>query len=198
MTLHSPSPASLPHPLWRVTALLMVLAAMLFLGAAAQADELSEVQRLHLSGQTAEAMKRADAFLAAKPKDPQMRFVKGVMLADTRHNEEAVAIFQKLTEDYPDLAEPYNNLAALYASTGEYDKARSALEQALRTNPVFAAAHENLGDVYAMLASQSYSQALKLDPANVTVPPKLALVREMFAGKTRAAPMAAASAPVAR
>ena len=198
MTLHSPSPASLPRPLWRVTALLMVLVAMLFFGAAARADELSEVQRLHLSGQTAEALKRADAFLATKPKDPQMRFVKGVMLADTRRNEEAVAIFQKLTEDYPDLAEPYNNLAALYASTGDYDKARSALEQALRTNPVFAAAHENLGDVYAMLASQSYSQALRLDPANVTVPPKLALVREMFAGKTRPAPMAAASASVAR
>lgn len=198
MTLHSPSPASLPRPLWRVIALFMVLAAMLLLGAAAQADELSEVQRLHLSGQTTEAMKRADAFLATKPKDPQMRFVKGVMLADTRRNEEAVAIFQKLTEDYPDLAEPYNNLAALYASTGDYDKARSALEQALRTNPVFAAAHENLGDVYAMLASQSYSQAVKLDPANVTVPPKLALVREMFAGKTRPPPMAAASAAVAR
>lgn len=147
---------------------------------AARADDLSDVQRLYYSGQAATAMQRVDQFLAATPNDPQMRFMKGVMLADAKRNAEAIAVFSKLTEDHPDLAEPYNNLAALYAAGGDYAKARATLEQALRTNPSYATAHENLGDVYAALAAQSYARALKLDPSNVTVPPKLALVRGLY------------------
>ncbi|MEP7099491.1 MAG: tetratricopeptide repeat protein [Burkholderiales bacterium] len=175
----------------------MLLAIGIGVASSARADELADVQRLYYSGQAAAAMQRADAFLETKPKDPQMRFVKGVMLADAKRNVEAIALFQQLTEDYPDLAEPYNNLAALYAAGGDYAKARATLEQALRTNPAYAVAHENLGDIYAALAAQSYSRALKLDPASVTVPPKLAVVRELY--KTRAADAAqpSASAPAA-
>jgi Flp pilus assembly protein TadD len=83
---------------------------------ATRADELSDVQRLHYAGQTAAAMQRADQFLTTTPKDPQMRFLKGVMLSDSKRDSEAIVQFQKLTEDYPDLAEPYNNLATLYAA----------------------------------------------------------------------------------
>ena len=155
---------------------------------ATRADELSDVQRLHYAGQTTAAMQRADQFLATKPKDPQMRFLKGVMLSDSKLDTQAIAQFQKLTEDYPDLAEPYNNLAALYAAAGDYAKARATLEQALRTNPGYATAHENLGDVHAALASQSYARALQLEPKNVTVPPKLALVRELFKRRDVGAP----------
>jgi tetratricopeptide (TPR) repeat protein len=102
------------------------------------------------------------------------------MLTDAKRNMEAIALFQKLSDDYPDLAEPYNNLAALYAAAGDYAKARATLEQALRMNPGYATAHENLGDVYAALAAQSYARALKLDPGNLSVPPKLAIVRELY------------------
>ena len=161
---------------------------------ATRADELSDVQRLHYAGQTTAAMQRADQFLTTKPKDPQMRFLKGVMLSDNKLDAQAIAQFQKLTEDYPDLAEPYNNLAALYAAAGDYAKARATLEQALRTNPGYATAHENLGDVHAALASQSYARALQLEPKNVTVPPKLALVRELFKRRDVGAP-APAPAP---
>ena len=146
----------------------------------ARADELGDVQRLYYSGQAASAMQRADRFLTTTPGDPQMRFMKGVMLADAKRDVEALAVFQKLTEDFPDLAEPYNNLAALHAAGGDYTKARATLEQALRTNPSYATAHENLGDVYAALAAQSYGRAAKLDPANVTVAPKLVLVRGLY------------------
>jgi len=150
------------------------------LAPAARADDLADVQRLYYSGQAAAAMQRADQFLATTPGDPQMRFMKGVMLTDAKRNMEAIALFQKLSDDYPDLAEPYNNLAALYAAGGDYAKARATLEQALRMNPGYATAHENLGDVYAALAAQSYSRALKLDPGNLSVPPKLAIVRELY------------------
>jgi Flp pilus assembly protein TadD len=171
------------------------------LGAAlvVHADELGDVQRLYDSGQAPAAIERADRFLTGNPRDPQMRFLKGVMLADARRDVEAIELFQKLTEDYPDLAEPYNNLAALYAGVGDYAKARAALEQALQTNPVYGAAHENLGDVYAALAAQSYARALKLEPDNVTVAPKLALVRELYKRARRAPTIAlpGASAPAA-
>jgi tetratricopeptide (TPR) repeat protein len=158
----------------------LLVVACTFLGFDTRADELSDVQRLYYSGQSAAAMKRVDEFLAANPKDPQMRFLKGVMLTDTKRSADAIVLFQKLSEDYPDLAEPYNNLAALYAAGGDYAKARATLDQALRTNPAYATAHENLGDVYAALAAQSYERALKFEPGNVTVPPKLALMRELY------------------
>ena len=164
----------------RVLLLRAVLIVSFGASSTVRADELGDVQRLYYSGQAASAMQRADQFLAATPGDPQMRFMKGVMLADAKRDAEALAVFQKLTEDYPDLAEPYNNLAALHAAGGDYTKARATLEQALRTNPSYATAHENLGDVYAALAAQSYGRAVKLDPANVTVAPKLALVRGLY------------------
>lgn len=135
---------------------------------------------MYYAGQASTAMQRADEFLATHPKDAQMRFVKGVMLSDAKRNDDAIVLFQKLIEDYPDLAEPYNNLAVLYAGSGDYAKALATLEQALRTNPSYATAHENLGDVHAALAAQSYARALKLDPTNVTVPPKLTIVRELI------------------
>ena len=84
-----------------------------------------------------------------------------------------------MTEEFPELPEPYNNLAALYAARGDFEKARAALDGALRANPGFAVAHENLGDVYAQLARLSYQRALKLDPSNTTIPPRLALLREL-------------------
>jgi tetratricopeptide (TPR) repeat protein len=166
----------------------LLLLAVLGTSLAVRADDLADVQRLYYAGQAAAAMQRADEFLNAHPKDPQMRFVKGVMLADAKRDAEAVSLFQKISEDYPDLAEPYNNLAVLYASAGDYAKARVTLEQALRTNPGYATAHENLGDVHAALAAQSYARALKLDPANVTVPAKLAIVRELYKHGSRVTP----------
>jgi tetratricopeptide (TPR) repeat protein len=162
----------------------------------ARADDLRDVQRLFDSGQSAAAMQRADQSLATNPKDPQMRFLKGVMLADMKRETEAIAIFQQLSEDYPDLSDPYNNLAALHAARGDHAKARAALEQALRNNPMNATAHENLGDVYAALAGQSYTRAMKLDPGNSALAPKLALVRSLYRHSDRgAAPAPAASSP---
>lgn len=174
----------------------LVLAALM--AAPARADEYSEVGQLLRAGKTAEALARADQYLASKPRDPQMRFIKGVIQTETGRSQEAIATFQRLTEDYPELPEPYNNLAVLYANQNQFDRARSALEMAIRTNPSYSTAHENLGDVYARLASQAYSRALQLDGANSGVQPKLALIRDLFSLSGRVASgAAAASAPPA-
>ncbi|WP_460890744.1 tetratricopeptide repeat protein, partial [Ramlibacter alkalitolerans] len=174
--------------------LAVVVTATLLATGAARADEYGDVNQLLRSGKATEALAKADQYLAGKPKDPQMRFLKGVVLTEAGRTAEAISTFQKLTEDYPELPEPYNNLAVLYAGQAQFDKARAALEMAIRTNPSYSTAHENLGDVYAKLASQAYSRALQLDASNTAVQPKLALIRELFAPNPRAG--AAAAAPV--
>ncbi len=162
----------------------------------ATAEDLAEVTRLHHAGQTAAALERADRVLASNPKDAQMRFLKSVLLADTGRRGEAQAILQQLVQDYPELAEPHNNLAALYAADGEYGKARAELEEAIRLNPTYAPANENLGDVLALLAAQSYTRALRLEPESTTLPKKLALIRQLTAsfGEPRPPPRAASGA----
>lgn len=181
-----------------VRALLLATACGMALPALAAAEH-DEVDRLMQAGKLDEAMSRADAFLKDKPKDPQMRFLKGVIQLDTGKRAEAIAAFTQLTQDAPELPEPYNNLAVIYASQNQFDKARSALESAIRTNPSYATAQENLGDVYARLASQAYSKALQLDQNNTAVQPKLAVIRTLFTpapvgGKSAAAAVAAAPA----
>ena len=180
-----------------------IFAAMGAVPVAAFADDMQDASKLFKSGQHAQALEKVNRVLAAKPRDAQARFLKGLILTEQGNLRESITIFQKLTEDYPDLPEPFNNLAVIYASQGQYDKARSALEQSIRTHPSYATAYENLGDVYAKLASQAYDKALQIDSANTGAQNKLAMVRELVGGGTRTArpaPVAAAApaqAPVA-
>lgn len=151
-----------------------------------RADELADVTRLMRGGQYGEALSKADSFLAQKPRDAQMRFLKGVIFTEQNRTADAIAVFSRLTEEFPELPEPYNNLAVLYASAGQYEKARVALDKAIRTNPTYATAYENLGDIHAKLASEAYDKALQLDSGNSTAKSKLTLVRSLVA----AAPIA--------
>lgn len=144
------------------------------------ADDASDASKLYKAGQLNEALKKIEAVLVQKPKDAQMRFLKGIILTEQNKSSEAITVFSKLTDDFPELPEPYNNLAVLYASNGQYVKASAALEMAIRTNPTYGTAHENLGDVYAKLASQSYDKALQLDSGNSTAKLKLSLVKNLI------------------
>lgn len=183
---------TLPH-------LLRLLALTALVGAGqAYADNYAEITQLLKTGKAAEALTKADQRLAESPRDPQLRFLRGVAQADSGKHNDAIVTFTKLTEEYPELPEPYNNLAVLYANQNQLDKSRAALEMAIRTNPSYATAHENLGDIYAKLASQAYSKALQLDGSNAnSVRPKLALIRNLFTAETRgsARPVAATPPP---
>lgn len=169
----------------------------LLCGAPAFADEPAEVTKLMRAGQLPAALTRVEQALAQHPRDAQMRFLKGLILSEQNKTNEAIAVFTKLTEDFPDLPEPYNNLAVLYASSGQYDRARTALESAIRTNPTYATAHENLGDIYAKLASQAYDKALQLDSGNVGAKSKLTMVRTLVGNATSAQAVAANNAAAA-
>jgi Flp pilus assembly protein TadD len=160
---------------------LIALAAALCLPLSARADDYGDVNQLMRSGKLAEALAKADQYLAGKPRDPQMAFLKGVVLGEQGRTADAIAVFTKLTEDYPELPEPYNNLAVLYAGQSQFDKARAALESAVRVDPAYAIAYENLGDVYARLAGQAWAKSQQLDASNTSVALKLVLVRQLFA-----------------
>lgn len=197
--LGHPLPPTFEVPMKQVRCtLLRLLALTALLGTgAAQADDYAEITQLIKAGKPADALTKADQRLAANPRDPQLRFLRGVAQADSGKPADAITTFTKLTEEYPELPEPYNNLAVLYANQNQLDKARTALEMAIRTNPSYATAHENLGDIYAKLASQAYNKALQLDATHAnSVKPKLALIRELFSADTVGKPgRAAAAAP---
>ena len=154
----------------------------------AQSSDYQEASKLFHAGQYPQALERVDAFLKTNPKDARGRFLRGLILTEQNKNADAIKVFTGLTEDYPELPEPYNNLAVLYASQGQYDKARSALEMSIRTHPSYATAHENLGDIYAKMASQAYDKALQLDKTNTAAQTKLELIKEIFSGTTRTRP----------
>lgn len=187
---------------------LCVLAVFAALGFAAHADELAEATELLRAGKHEQAMERVNQMLAARPADAKARFLKGVIHTDQGDTRAAIEIFRGLSEDHPELPEPHNNLAVIYASQGEYERARVALEKSIRTHPSYATAYENLGDVYARLASQAYDKALKLDSSNAGAQNKLALVRDLVGSKpaeakirvaveTKGAPEPAKPAPAA-
>lgn len=145
----------------------------------AQTNDLQEISKLLRSGQHGLALERVNQYLVGRPKDAQGRFLKGLILTEQNKTAEAIDILTALAKDFPELPEPYNNLAVLYASQGQYEKARQSLEQSIRTHPAYATAYENLGDVYTKLASQAYDKALQLDSSNTTAQTKLALVRDL-------------------
>ena len=175
----------------RVLLLLPIL-----LATQARADAYTDVEQLLATQQFADALTKTDIYLASKPADLQMRFLKGVIESRLQRLDAAQTTFTRLTEDYPELPEPYNNLAVLYAQQKQYDKARTALEMAIRTHPSYAIAYENLGDIYAKLASQAYDKALQLDNSNAATQNKLALIRDLIttSSKPGSKPQATAQA----
>ena len=171
---------------------------LLVLTQLANAQTLADVQSLMTQGKMPQALEQADRYIAAQPKDALGPFTKGLILTEMGRSQEAIEVFTGLTEKFPELPEPYNNLAVLYARQKQYDKARTALEMAIHTHPAYAIAHENLGDIYAKLASLAYDKALQLDSSNRTMQTKLSMIKELISApaKVAATETAKAKAPV--
>ena len=164
-----------------------LIACAILVSAPVRANEVQEINQQFRKGDLPGALTSANRYLAKNPKDAQARFLKGLILADQGKTNDAITVFTGLTEDFPELPEPYNNLAVLYASQSKYEAAKNALEMAIRTHPSYATAHENLGDIYAKMASIAYDKALSLDSKNSTAQTKLALIQDMIQGQPRKA-----------
>jgi Flp pilus assembly protein TadD len=163
------------------------LLVLLSFSLAAAGDPLKSIRQLLKTGEYEKALPRLESFLKENPKHAEARFLRGLALAEEGESEEAQDVFLALTDDYPDLPEPHNNLAVLYAAKGEYAMARTALLHAISNHPNYATAHENLGDIYARMAGIAYGKALELDADNQTARVKLAMVRELFSERGPAA-----------
>jgi Flp pilus assembly protein TadD len=158
---------------------ILLLAAFLAAGTA-RADDLADVQRLAGAGDLAGALQRADEALKTRPRDAQLRFVRGVLFADLKRDADAMAVFQQLHEDYPELPDPLNNLAVVLAGQGRIDEARAALESALRNDAQHRNARENLADIYLRLAVRLWSGLVASSPADAAIDRKLRLAREIL------------------
>jgi Flp pilus assembly protein TadD len=142
---------------------------------------LVELRQLMRQGHHAEALQRADKLIIDMPEDARPRFLKAVILTELERPSDALALYKKLTQDFPELPEPYNNLGVLYAQQRQYELAKDALEAAVRANPGYAIAHENLGDLYLRLATQEYGKALQTERSNAAAQRKLAALRDLLA-----------------
>ena len=130
-----------------------------------QNDPHDDIRKLLRQGKYAQALILVERGAARNPRDPQMRFWQGFLYEQLGQTQAAKPVYQALIEEFPELPEPYNNLAVLSAADGDLGMARLLLEQALRANPNYATAHDNLGDVLVQLARQSYQRAAQLDPS---------------------------------
>lgn len=192
--------SAVPSRLSRTVRAVLVGSGIALCGLSAQASRtVDEVAQLLDQGNAKQAAKQAESYLKQNPGDVEMRFMQGVIATEQKLNVQAIKIFSTLIRDYPNMPEPYNNLAVLYAADGQERKAAEALEQAIRTNPSYTTAHENLGDLYARMASEAYSKALQLDGSRKAIPAKLALITQLVPGQQTPAKtlVAAASTPAA-
>lgn len=174
-----------PHPVKLLPPLLALAVLAAALPAVAQTtappSAAAEIGALMKAGRNDEALERADARLKDNPRDAQVRFMRGVILAEQGKTIEAALVFEALNQEFPELPEPYNNLAVIHAAQGRYDSAQRLLQQALAAQPNYATAYENLGDLYLSMAEQAYGKALGLDADNRAAKAKLETARELNA-----------------
>lgn len=163
--------------------LLSVLLALAFTPAvqaqeALVGDAYQQINRLIVAKNHTAALQAAEKHLKDNPSDPQMRLLKSRILVAQKQPKAALDILLGITQEFPEIAEPYNNLAVLYAEVGELDQAKIALENALRIQPNYQLALHNLGDVYRRIAQNYYQKALALQPNNTTLKKKIRTLKK--------------------
>ena len=112
--------------------------------------------------------------------NPEFLFYKGILETNLSKTNQAIDTFRDLTERFPELPEPFNNLAVLYAEKGQFRLAKEILEQAIKTNPSYLTAHINLGDIFTKMASEAYNKALEIDKSNNIAITKLSMITQLF------------------
>jgi tetratricopeptide (TPR) repeat protein len=196
---HSHSPTACRPLPCGLTCLLQALLSLCLSAAAltARADDIADARALIARGQLEAALQSANRAVAANPRNAQARFLLGVVLMDLAKDAQAIVAFTELTQQYPELPDPYNNLALLHARQGRLELARQSLDNALRNDPHHRAARANLGHVHLMLAVQAWEHLAALGPVDVPLQRKLESARALLVWPALTGP-AAATAPPAR
>ncbi len=121
----------------------------------------SDVEKLVKARKFEDAIDLINSQLKKTPKNVQLRFVKARVQIEMRQFPQAKKTLIEITQQFPELPEPYNNLAAIAANQGNWIEARDYLELALKLRPSYAVASANLGEIYIRLGSQAYDNAAK-------------------------------------
>ena len=157
----------------------------------------SDIEKLVKAKKYPEAIDLINQRLKKTPGNVQLRYVKARMQIEMRQWDAAKKTLIEITQQFPELPEPYNNLAALAANQGNWIEARDYLELALKLRPSYTVAAANLGEVYIRLAAQSYDNAAKdavLNQRQYTNRAK-ALMEILKPPKKRAAPTVPLTTP---
>lgn len=85
----------------------------------------------------------------------QLMFLEARAYTSKGDISKALEIYRRMTYRYPELAEPWNNMAVLQAQLGSLDEALSSLQMALSIRPDYAIANRNIGHIYNLLAQRS-------------------------------------------
>ena len=121
----------------------------------------TDVERLIKARQYQDAVNLINTKIKATPRNVQIRFVKARLEIEMRQFGEAKKSLIEITQQFPELPEPYNNLAAIAANQGNWIEARDYLELALKLRPTYVIASANLGEIYIRLGAQAYENAAK-------------------------------------
>ena len=158
------------------------MSATLLLPLHALADDAAEVRALLDKGERPAALQRVDLALAARPRDTSLHFLRGVVLMDLGRDAEALELFTRLSQEHPDLPDPYNNIGLLQARAGRLDEALQALQDALRCDPGHRTARANLGQVHLMLAVRAWERLEKSGPMDAALLRRLEAARALLVG----------------
>jgi tetratricopeptide (TPR) repeat protein len=142
------------------------------------ADPHEEVLKLLKQDLSEQAFVMVSQYLLDHPQDPQMRFWLGNLWVKKGEKKTAAEVFQRLTQDFPELSEPYNNLGILQFESGDFSAAKASFESALKVQPDFALAVENLADTYLLLSRSTLVHATALDPKSKSAKYKLELINQ--------------------
>ena len=121
----------------------------------------SDVEKLIKARKYQDAVTQINVDLKKTPRNVQLRFVKARLQIEMRQFDQAKKTLIEITQQFPELPEPYNNLAAIAANQGQWIEARDYLELALKLRPSYAIASANLGEIYIRLGAQAYEDAGK-------------------------------------
>jgi ketosteroid isomerase-like protein len=181
---------SLPH--WRRHGCIgFFLALSVASGCAWSASPTDEIRQALQSGQLDQASKLLQLEKQNAPRDLEILFLEGVVLAQQGQTDKAIDVFRKLVETNPEIVEVHNNLGVLYAAKGRLDEARKALEMGMHAHASYAVLHRNLGDVQSQLAKQTYAKALQVDSKSRSAIPQLSLLGSMALPTSSEAPRSA-------
>ena len=126
----------------------------------------SDVEKLIKARKYQAAVDLINVDLKKTPRNVQLRFVKARLQIEMRQFDQAKKTLIEITQQFPELPEPYNNLAAIAANQGKWIEARDYLELALKLRPSYAIASANLGEIYIRLGAQAYEDAAKYAQLN--------------------------------